>query len=146
MSIAINELTPELLKHHRDDYFILLQNMYTMESLSAEQALAVLAKMHTQGSHVYVAVHDDGHLVGTITVLLEQTFMRWGAVAGHIENVVVAKGYEGQGIGWSLVMHAVSEAKRNNCYKVILDCDEKLLGFYGKYGFEPKGVCMKMYL
>ena len=99
MSYSITELTPSLLRTHKDDYFTILQNLYATDILDENQALAVLAKMNGQGSHVYVALHNDGHLVGTITLLIEQTFVRGGAVAGHIESVVVAKGYEGQGIG-----------------------------------------------
>jgi glucosamine-phosphate N-acetyltransferase len=106
----------------------------------------LLQKINGQWSHIYVAIHDDGKIVGTITLMLEQKFLRNGAVAWHLEDVAVRDGYEGQGIGGWLVAHAVQEAKKYGCYKIILDCNEKLLGFYAKYGFEAKEICMKMYL
>jgi glucosamine-phosphate N-acetyltransferase len=36
--------------------------------------------------------------------------------------------------------------KAAGCYKVILDCSEKNVGFYKKCGFEQKEVCMAWYI
>jgi len=146
MTYNIQELTPALLQTNLDDYFATLANLTTIEHLSVDEAIQILAKINQQGTHIYVAIHDDGHIVGTISLMLEQKFLRGWAIAGHLEDVAVSDGYEGQGIGGWLVAHAVSEAKKHGCYKIILDCNEKLLGFYSKYGFESKEVCMKMYL
>jgi glucosamine-phosphate N-acetyltransferase len=37
-------------------------------------------------------------------------------------------------------------ARENNCYKVILDCDENIKKVYSKNGFIIKGVQMAEYL
>ena len=39
----------------------------------------------------------------------------------------------------------LQKRKENNCYKVILDCDERLVNYYGKYGFINKGKYMGLY-
>ena len=36
-------------------------------------------------------------------------------------------------------------AKRSGCYKVILDCAEKNVGFYEKLGFVKKEIQMALY-
>lgn len=146
MTYTVRELTPVLMQSHVDDYFVTLANLSSVDALTEQDAVAVLDLINKQWSHIYVAVHDDGKIVGTITLLVEQKFLRWWALAGHLEDVAVREGYEWQGIGGWLVAHAVAEAKKLGCYKIILDCNEKLLWFYAKYGFEAKEVCMKMYL
>jgi len=146
MTYTIQELTPTLLQSQTENYFATLKNLTTIQEMSPDLAVETLKQINNQGTHIYIAMHDDGKIVGTISLLLEQKFLRNGAVAGHLEDVAVRDGYEGQGIWWWLVTHAVSEAKKHNCYKIILDCNEKLLWFYSKYGFEAKEVCMKMYL
>jgi hypothetical protein len=39
----------------------------------------------------------------------------------------------------------VNEAKKEKCYKIILDCDENLENFYKKSGLEKKGIQMAKY-
>jgi glucosamine-phosphate N-acetyltransferase len=146
MTFTIHELTPTLLKNHREDYFATLANLSSMDEMTEQESIRVLELMNKKWSYVYVAIHDDGKIVGTLTLLIEQKFLRGWGLAGHLEDVAVCQGYEGQGIGGWLVAHAVSEAKKHGCYKIILDCPERVLGFYAKYGFEAKEVCMKMYL
>ncbi len=146
MTYTIQELTAELLQSQTDDYIATLANLTTVSPMAAEKAVQLLQEINNQWSHIYVAIHDDGKIVGTITLVVEQKFLRDGALAGHLEDVAVREGYEWQGIGGWLVAHAVSQAKQLWCYKVILDCNEKLLGFYAKYGFQAKEICMKMYL
>jgi glucosamine-phosphate N-acetyltransferase len=146
MTYTVQELTPALIQSQTQDYFATLANLSTVDTMTAEDAATTLALINQQWSQVYVAIHDDGKIVGTITLLVEQKFLRWWALAWHVEDVAVREGYEGQGIGGWLVAHAVAQAKKLGCYKIILDCNEKLLWFYAKHGFEAKELCMKMYL
>jgi glucosamine-phosphate N-acetyltransferase len=34
---------------------------------------------------------------------------------------------------------------QNNCYKIILDCEEKLIPFYERFGFKRKANSMQLY-
>jgi glucosamine-phosphate N-acetyltransferase len=94
--------------------------------------------------HILVAVRDDGQVVGATTLLVEQKFIHGGGRVGHIEDVAVRRGYEGMGVGGSLVNAALEVAERMACYKCILDCKEELAGFYEKLGFRRHDVGMRM--
>ncbi|MGH9919274.1 MAG: GNAT family N-acetyltransferase [Nitrososphaerales archaeon] len=94
--------------------------------------------------HVLVAVNSDGQVMGATTLLVEQKFIHGGGLVGHIEDVTVRKGYEGRGVGGSLVKAAVEMAEELACYKCILDCKDELVGFYEKLGFRRHDVGMRV--
>lgn len=79
---------------------------------------------------IYVAVDINNKVIGAITVLLERKFLHNGAIAAHIEDVVVDESARGHGVGKSLVQFAVRVAKKADAYKVILNCDPKVKTFY----------------
>ncbi|MBV7431332.1 MULTISPECIES: N-acetyltransferase [unclassified Acidovorax] len=61
---------------------------------------------------------------------------------GVIENVVTDLAHRGQGWGRAVLSHALSEAWRLNCYKVMLPTgrkDEATLRFYEHVGFDRQG-------
>jgi GNAT superfamily N-acetyltransferase len=61
---------------------------------------------------------------------------------GVIENVVTHAAHRGQGWGTAVLAHALEEAWRQNCYKVMLLTgrkDEATLRFYEQAGFDPHG-------
>jgi glucosamine-phosphate N-acetyltransferase len=93
---------------------------------------------------IFVAVKEDNHLIGSITILIEQKFIHNGGKVGHIEDVVTRKEYEGMGIGKALVLKALDFAKENRCYKVILDCSKSNVEFYKKIGFKEHAVSMRI--
>src|SRR5918911_2886443 len=84
---------------------------------------------------VFVAVKEDGQLIGSITLLIEQKFIHNGGKVGHIEDVVTRKEYSGKGVGSALVQRCIEAAKEKKCYKVILDCSLANIAFYEKAGF-----------
>ena len=92
---------------------------------------------------IFVAVKDDGQIIGSTTLLIEQKFIHDGGKAGHIEDVTVNKNYEGKGVGSALVRKAIGFAKQNNCYKVILVCSEKNIQFYKVIGFKEHEISMR---
>ncbi len=120
----------------------------TLESLSevrmtpAEAAEVLRTRLRT-GVKTYVA-KIDGRVVGTCSLLLEQKFLHGGGWVGHIEDVAVDRGCQKKGIGSALVEHAVAEARRRGCYKVILDCFEHLVPYYNRFGFRVFNVGMRL--
>ncbi|CCG85012.1 protein of unknown function [Taphrina deformans PYCC 5710] len=99
--------------------------------------------------HTIVVVDSAGpgdRIVGSSTLLLEHKFLRSGAVAGHIEDVVVSPSHQGQKLGRVMVEALTALARRLGCYKVILDCSPENVGFYEKCGYQSKGIEMKRYL
>jgi glucosamine-phosphate N-acetyltransferase len=90
-------------------------------------------------------VDYNNELIGTATILYEYKFIHNIVKSAHIEDVCVDKNYRNKGIGNLLINHVVNEAQNENCYKIILDCDEKLETFYKKSGLEKKGIQMAKY-
>lgn len=84
-------------------------------------------------------------IIGTATLLIEPKLIHDISRVGHIEDVVVDSNYRSHGIGKLMLDHLRNKAEVMDCYKVILDCDEKNVGFYTKCGFKQKGVEMAYY-
>jgi glucosamine-phosphate N-acetyltransferase len=122
-----------------------LENLSDTEGLSAKDARAILRTVRRNPLfHVFVAVGGDGQVVGATTLFVEQKFIHGGGLVGHVEDVVVRKGCEGEGVGGSLVRAAVARARGLGCYKCILNCKPELTSFYEGLGFRRKDVGMRI--
>lgn len=107
--------------------------------ITIEKALKIFKNMPL----IYVAIIDE-KVVGTATLILEQKFIRNGAICGHIEDVAVHSTYQNKGIGKQLINKLIEVAKENKCYKVILDCNADLIDYYQKLGFKPSDFHMRL--
>lgn len=128
-------------------FFETLKNLTDAPILSFEKSKEIYDKIKSQNIHIFVAVSDDGQILGSTSLLLEQKFIHGGSLVGHIEDVTTRKDYEGNGIASSLLNYAIEFAKQKKCYKIILDCKDELVKFYEKFGFEHfkhKGNCMRI--
>lgn len=95
--------------------------------------------------HTVWVIEKNNIIVASATLVIEQKLIHVMGKVGHIEDVVVHKDYRTLGYGQILVKHLVNEAKRQRCYKVILDCKPELSPFYEKNGFVVKGNAMAIY-
>jgi len=111
--------------------------------LTDEQAIEVFRQRMRQKIRTYVALLD-GRIVGTATLLIEPKFIHTGGVVGHIEDVAVHQAYQAHGVGALLVKHVLEECRAAKCYKVILDCAEKVIPFYEKLGFSKWERAMRI--
>lgn len=60
---------------------------------------------------------------------------------GQIEDVIITDQYRKYGLGKQLIDKLVNIGFSNyNCYKIILNCLEKNIGFYDKCNFKISGV------
>ena len=85
--------------------------------------------------NIYLYFKED-KIVGMITLFIEQKLIHNGACVAHIEDLVVDKDYQKQGIATKLVQHCLSQLRPDTCYKIILDCKGELAPFYEKLGFK----------
>ncbi len=129
-----------------DSYIETLENMAKVWDMSTERAKEILQNMKKQWSTIYIALDSKAWIVGTLTLLLEQKFLRWGAYAAHIEDIAVRKWFEKQGIWTTLIWAAITKAREENCYKIILDCDDFLVPYYERFNFKQDGIFMRRYL
>lgn len=120
-----------------------LDSLRKASSLNTQKAKQIYAKIKSNPNHViFVAVLDE-KVIGSTTVIIEPKFIHDGGYVGHIEDVVVAKEHQGKGVGEKLVRALLEYAKKNNCYKTILDCKDDVKSFYEKIGFKKEANCMR---
>ncbi len=111
--------------------------------LDKNKANEILKKIKQNPNHIIYVAIDNKKIVGSTTLLIEQKFIHDGGLVGHIEDVVVRKDYEGNGIGIKLVTSLLERAKEKNCYKTILDCKDDVKQFYERIGFKRESNCMR---
>ena len=90
---------------------------------------------------MYVAIRDD-RIVGTFALLIMDNLGHQGAPSGVIEDVAVDPQCQGQGIGKTMMQHALRLCGEKGCYKVALSSNfkrERAHTFYESLGFERHG-------
>jgi glucosamine-phosphate N-acetyltransferase len=120
-----------------------LDSLRQTSNLEQNSARNILKQILGNENHIIHVAELDGKIVGSTTLLVEQKFIHEGGIVGHIEDVVVKKEFEGQGIGMKLVLSLLDIAKKRECYKTILNCEDELIPFYEKIGFKQKSNEMR---
>ena len=120
-----------------------LDSLRQASDLEENSAKNILRKILQNDNHIIHVAELDGKIVGSTTLLIEQKFIHKGGIVGHIEDVVVKKEFWGQGIGMKLVLSLLDIAKKRQCYKTILNCEDSLIPFYEKIGFRHKSNEMR---
>ena len=120
-----------------------LDSLRKASDLDKEVAKDILKKIISNPDHIIHVAEDNGKIVGSTTLLIEQKFIHNGGCVGHIEDVVVSKEFEGRGIGIKLVTSLLEIANTRNCYKTILDCKDELIPFYERIGFKQESNQMR---
>ena len=123
--------------------YLNLINQFRSTIFTLEEYKETLSKIE-KNSTIWV-IDDNNELIGTTTIIYEYKFIRNIVKLAHIEDVCIDKNYRNKGIGKLLINFVVNEANKENCYKIILDCDENLENFYKKSGLEKKGIQMAKY-
>lgn len=95
--------------------------------------------------NIYLYLLND-KLIGMITLFIEDKLIHTGRRVGHIEDLVVDPKYRCNGIAKQLLDYVIDNCRKNNCYKIILDCHESMISFYNKNNFIEVGNCMRYYL
>jgi len=120
-----------------------LDSLRKVSDINKEKAKLIFNEINSNPHHtINVAVIND-KIVGSATLLIEKKFIHDGGLVGHIEDVVVSKDYQHKTIGTKLVRSLLEHAKKNGCYKTILDCSEDLIPFYEKIGFKKHSSSMR---
>ena len=121
-----------------------LDSLRKASDLSPKKAKIIFKKMRSIPDHViYVAVYDS-KIIGAATIFVEQKFIHQGGKVGHIEDVVVNKKHQGEGIGLKLIKALIQYAEKKGCYKTVLDCTDEVMLFYKKLGFKHFSNSMRI--
>jgi glucosamine-phosphate N-acetyltransferase len=148
LSILI-ERFPDYIEIIKDSYLELLSELTEVSKLETPVFLENIQKISQMGTIIICFLENppfDGFkIVASGTIIIEPKIIHGGKNVGHIEDVVVKKSYRGFNVSQDILDLLKEEAKEKECYKVILDCDEKIKRVYIKSGFEEKAIQMAMY-
>jgi GNAT superfamily N-acetyltransferase len=111
-------------------------------SFSVDEARAHLKKIRAWPQFRLLAVVSGGEVVGTYSLVIMEKLGKRGTPAGVVEDVAVAPGRQGQGIGRAMMAHAIEECRKAGCYKLALSSNVKREGahrFYESLGFTRHG-------
>ena len=129
-----------------DDYdsiYTLLQELTEVGDYNKQKFTTFL---DTLPSNIHIiCIYKDFTIVGIGTLMIEQKIIHNFSKVGHIEDIVIDSNYNGSGYGKQLIQFLTTFAKEKGCYKVILDCSEKVKGFYEKCGYIEKNISMGVY-
>jgi len=119
-------------------YLDLLTNLTLVGELTKEAFELQFRKMQASGMYYIVVVEDISTctVVATSTLLVEHKFIHCAANRARIEDVVVSPHHQGKQLGKLLLDTMVLLAQQLNCYKISLDCNEQMQGFYTKFNLK----------
>lgn len=106
---------------------------------SAARAEAVWSEALANPRIMYFGGFASDSLVSSCTLTVIPNLTRACRPYGVIENVVTHAAHRGKGWGKAVLAHALCEAWRQDCYKVMLLTgrrDESTLRFYQRAGFD----------
>lgn len=114
---------------------------FQLSPLEAQNAAKKFIGQH--GTHAFVAV-KGGQIIGYGSVI---GFVRVrGGRSAVIEDMVVAKKFQGKGVGKRILAELIKSAQVEGCFKVSLESSDNARTFYLAAGFEYGGESMKFFL
>lgn len=87
----------------------------------------------------------ERRIIATITCFIEMKFIHNLGKICHVEDFVVDSEFRQKKLGTKLMMLVKEYAEKEECYKIILDCSDKIVEFYNKMGYEKKTNGMALY-
>jgi glucosamine-phosphate N-acetyltransferase len=124
-------------------FLLSLDSLRKSSNLKPKKANTIFDKISKNPDYIIYVAINDGKVIGSTTLLIEQKFIHDGGKVGHIEDVVVRKEFQGKGIGQKIVCKLLKYAEKQGCYKTILDCNNNLVKFYEKMGFKRHSNSMR---
>lgn len=121
----------------------LLQSLSKFKPAPSKYSLIWDRFNRQSNTHSLVAIIKN-EIVGYGSIIIEAKIR--GGKVGHIEDIVSHKKYRNQGIGKKVLNALYKIAKKNNCYKIILQCKEKNLDFYQNNHYEENGISMQRFI
>lgn len=137
------------IKIIKDEYLELMRLLTIVNDLSCEEFINQIKHISTMGVILIGYIIDDNFKIKIIasgTIIIEPKIIRGAKNAAHIEDIVIHNEYRSNGLSKILLNKLKLYAKDNNCYKIILDCDEAVAKVYSSAGFTSKQIQMSLYI
>ena len=132
LNLKLNEIV--------DDYVNLLKNLTEAPDIPLNLFINNIHDISQMGK--IIVCHIDNKIIGTGTIIYEPKIIHGGKKVGHIEDVVVSPEYRGLRVATTILKMLIEDSRTNDCYKVILDCNNDNIPFYEKIGFINKNAQM----
>ena len=103
-----------------------------------ESYRAAFREIETDPRQRLLVVEAAGRVAGTAALSIVPNLSHQGRPYAIVENVVVDEAQRGTGCGELLMRHAMEEAQRANCYKLVLTSNKRRADahrFYQRLGF-----------
>jgi len=119
-------------------FLVLLSQLTDVGNVTKEQFLNRFYSMKTAGGYYVVVIEDvnSGKVIACASLVVEQKFIHNCSLRGRLEDVVVNNNYRGQSLGKLVVTIVAQLARYFHCYKLSLDCVDRLVPFYENIGFK----------
>jgi GNAT superfamily N-acetyltransferase len=130
-SVAGKEDLPMILK--------LYEQLNPEENVINLEAAKNIWKVIEQNNIKYFIAKENNEIIASCYMAIIPNLTRNGQSIGFIENVITDKNNRRKGIGKNVMEMAIKYAKKNNCYKILLQSNNKRKEaheFYENIGFD----------
>lgn len=131
-------IRPLRLNDFHKGYLELLSQLTRVGELSEISFKEIFHEMKSCKNGYFITVIEDlstNQVIGTATLAVEKKFIHSGGLRGRLEDVVVNNNYRGKQLGKLIVIIVKLLAEHIGCYKITLDCKDKMIKFYNQFGF-----------
>ena len=107
-----------------------------------DEAIAHLESFRAYPNYRVFVAMSGPQIVGTYALLIMDNLAKRGVRSGIVEDVGVLPGQQGNGIGRSMMAHAMEECRAAGCYKLALSSNLRRTEaheFYQALGFKRHG-------
>merc|ERR1739848_951576 len=119
----------------------LLGQLTSVGNISREEWEARFQAMKSCKDTYYVVVIEDvslARVIGAATLVVEKKFIHSCGLVGRLEDVVVSDVYRGKQLGKLVVATVSLLATKLGCYKITLNCNDKMIKFYSAMGYKSE--------
>jgi glucosamine-phosphate N-acetyltransferase len=131
------------LNDYNLNFFELLNQLSVGEKPSFDDFKLYLNNLN-QNHQIYI-IKNNNKIIATGTLFIESKLSHNLGKVGHIEDIIVDQSYRNCGLGSKMIEFLIQQAKKMNCYKIILNCNYDKKSFYEKFKFKENGYQMVIY-
>ncbi|XP_054707411.1 probable glucosamine 6-phosphate N-acetyltransferase [Uloborus diversus] len=131
-------IRPLRLSDYHKGYLDLLAQLTRVGEVSESTFKETFHFMKMCKNCYFITVIEDlltNQVIGTATLAVEKKFIHSAGLRGRLEDVVVSNDYRGKQLGKLIVITIRLLAEHIGCYKITLDCKDKMVKFYKQFGF-----------
>lgn len=115
----------------------LLSQLTAVGNVSRLEFLRKFAQMKSKGDYFVTVIEDTRKqlIIGAATLVIEHKFIHDCGLKARLEDVVVNDTYRGKQLGKLITVTVTLLAQQLGCYKMALECKDKLIQFYTSLGY-----------